>query len=248
MGRRKTHEEFVAEVKALVGDEYKVLSNYGGSEVKVEMFHNICGHSFEMKPSIFLGGSRCLRCARNAQVSALRKTPSQFVKEVELLGNGEYEVVGQYQGSKIPVEVKHNICGNTFMTRPDTILGGHGCSICKLSKGEAQISRWLETRKFSFNREVKFNDCRDILPLRFDFGVYDENGKLITLIEYDGSLHYVSSKRRGGQERLELTQYHDKIKTEYCLSRNINLIRIPYWEFKNIDDILTQKLLPQGVG
>lgn len=248
MTRKKTHEEFVVEVEALVGDEYCVLSKYDGSEVKVGMIHNLCGHVFEMKPSIFLGGSRCLRCARNAQASALRKTTAQFTREVERLGNGEYEVVGQYQGSKAPIEIKHKTCGNLFKTRPDTILGGHGCSVCKLSKGETQISKWLETKGFQFDREVKFSDCRDKIPLRFDFGVYGENGKLITLIEYDGSLHYIPSRRRGGQRRLEITQYHDKIKTDYCLSRNINLIRIPYWEFKNIDAILTRILLSQDVG
>ena len=35
---------------------------------------------------------------------------------------------------------------------------------------------------------------------------------------------------------------HDNIKTQYCLDNNIKLIRIPYWEFDNIENILKQEL------
>ena len=34
----------------------------------------------------------------------------------------------------------------------------------------------------------------------------------------------------------------DKIKTNYCYEYNIKLIRIPYWEFNNIEKILMKEL------
>ena len=35
---------------------------------------------------------------------------------------------------------------------------------------------------------------------------------------------------------------NDNIKTEYCKNNNIKLIRIPYWEFDNIEQIICQEL------
>jgi len=39
------------------------------------------------------------------------------------------------------------------------------------------------------------------------------------------------------------TQKHDNIKNNYCISNNIPLLRIPYWEKDNIKDILDNYLL-----
>ena len=74
-----------------------------------------------------------------------------------------------------------------------------------------------------------------VLP--FDFYLLDYN----TCIEYDGSLHYETGYSET-QEDLEDRQKKDNIKTQYCKDHNIKLIRIPYWEFKNIENILKQKL------
>ena len=35
----------------------------------------------------------------------------------------------------------------------------------------------------------------------------------------------------------------DTIKTIYCKENNIKLIRIPYWDFDNIEEILCKELL-----
>lgn len=35
----------------------------------------------------------------------------------------------------------------------------------------------------------------------------------------------------------------DKIKTDYCKNNNINLLRIPYTEFDNIEKIIKNKLI-----
>jgi len=38
-------------------------------------------------------------------------------------------------------------------------------------------------------------------------------------------------------------KYRDKKKNEYCKNNNIRLLRIPYYEFKNIENILKNLLL-----
>ncbi|MCB2315620.1 hypothetical protein [Clostridium tagluense] len=42
--------------------------------------------------------------------------------------------------------------------------------------------------------------------------------------------------------KLKQQQLHDKIKNNYCKDNNINLIRIPYWEKNNIEQILKSAL------
>ena len=44
------------------------------------------------------------------------------------------------------------------------------------------------------------------------------------------------------QEKLNDTQRRDNIKNEYCKKNNIPLLRIPYWEKKNIKKIITEYL------
>jgi len=41
---------------------------------------------------------------------------------------------------------------------------------------------------------------------------------------------------------LEYTQKHDKIKTDFCKKENINLIRIPYYNYSKIEEILQEVL------
>lgn len=60
--RRKTHEEFVKEVFDLVGNEYEVIGHYETAIKKIEMKHNVCGKTYEVKPSNFLSGKKCPWC------------------------------------------------------------------------------------------------------------------------------------------------------------------------------------------
>ena len=36
--------------------------------------------------------------------------------------------------------------------------------------------------------------------------------------------------------------FTEERKTQYCKENNIKLIRIPYWEFDNIEEILNREL------
>ena len=39
-----------------------------------------------------------------------------------------------------------------------------------------------------------------------------------------------------------ITKERDKIKDQYCKNNGIKLIRIPYWEFKNSEEIIKKEL------
>ena len=66
-------------------------------------------------------------------------------------------------------------------------------------------------------------------------------------IEFDGEDHYMpidraSKGKEWAEEQFQLRKIKDNIKTQYCEDNNIKLIRIPYWEFNNIETILNKKL------
>lgn len=69
--------------------------------------------------------------------------------------------------------------------------------------------------------------------LRFDFYLPDYN----CCIEYDGRQHYnVNSKWSEKDSDYKIIQLHDKMKDDYCLKNNIKLIRVSYFEYKNLNE------------
>lgn len=116
---------------------------------------------------------------------------------------------------------------------------GKGCSKCyKPSKGEIKIDKYFSNINIYYKCQYKFNDCRNILPLKFDFYLPD----YIMAIEFNGKQHYESIKHFGGEEQFKLQQKLDRIKRDYCKLNNIILIVIPYWDYDNIEQILQKKL------
>lgn len=133
-------------------------------------------------------------------------------------------------------------CGKEFLTSFGAFIKQHGqcCPECSASesRGEREIRHVLENNYINFEQEYSFVDCRDKNPLPFDFYLPDYN----ILIEYQGAQHYGVIERFGGLNGFILRQKHDQIKLEYCLSNNITLITVPYWEFHSITQILNQEL------
>ena len=89
------------------------------------------------------------------------------------------------------------------------------------------------TIKWFTRNKKRFKDCKDIKTLPFDFYLPYYN----ICIEFDGWQHYNMTKH-DTSEKFEIRKKHDIIKDEYCKNNNMYLIRIPYWEYKNIDNIL----------
>jgi hypothetical protein len=61
------------------------------------------------------------------------------------------------------------------------------------------------------------------------------------VIEYDGEQHF-DIKHSFDKSKFWVTIYHDAIKNAYCEDNNINLLRIPYWEYENINGIIDREI------
>jgi hypothetical protein len=141
-----------------------------------------------------------------------------------------------YLGDNIKLLITCLKHGN-FLQTPGSHLYGSGCPKCKLSSGELSIEQFLKENLMEYKSQIKFDDCKNIKKLAFDFGVYNKN-KLIGLIEFQGKQHYSIIPTWGGKKALDKVIFRDQIKEEYCLRHDIPLLKIPYWEQSNIDSIL----------
>ena len=83
----------------------------------------------------------------------------------------------------------------------------------------------------------------DNIRCRFDFYLPKYN----LMIEYDGEQHFsVAHFSNNNEEKniqaFEGTRKRDKLKNKYCKDNDTNLLRIPYYEAKNIDSIIINHL------
>jgi hypothetical protein len=113
----------------------------------------------------------------------------------------------------------------------------------KASRGEIKIFDILSAAGLDFKEEYSFPDLVSTngRALRFDFAVFDDNGDLDFLIEFQGIQHYEAKSKFGGISGLRKQQYNDMQKREYCRKHNITLVVIPYWDEArmNYDYIMT---------
>ena len=124
-------------------------------------------------------------------------------------------------------------CGNSIVVSGHDLTSGHtqSCGCLGNSLGQNKIRQILLDNNISFVQEVKFADLKDKSYLRFDFGLLDENGQIIKLIEYDGRQHSDPTSIWYTEEVIK----HDQMKTNYCEVHKIPLLRISYQDYELID-------------
>lgn len=189
------------------------------------------GHDYKASFGNFKSNYRCAKCIKttNYTYEYVRDTYSQ---------RGHTLLSKEYLNNITPMEVE---CpnGHIYLSKFSYFKNLHkGCPYCFSSKGENKIKLFLEKHSIDFNAQYKFENCKDINPLPFDFYLTEYN----LCIEYDGKQHFEPINRFGGQRGFEDRKRKDEIKNVYCRENNIKLLRMPYWEFDSIDEILKNQL------
>lgn len=102
----------------------------------------------------------------------------------------------------------------------------------KASRGEIKIHEILADAGLPFSEEYSFPDLVSSSgrPLRFDFVVFDDEGEIDFLIEYQGIQHYEAKSKFGGKVGLYRQQYNDMQKRKYCKKHGYTLVLVPYWD------------------
>ena len=107
----------------------------------------------------------------------------------------------------------------------------------RASRGQIKIEEILKESGLNFAEEYSFPDLvsNSGRPLRFDFAVFDDEGELDFLIEFQGIQHYEPKDVFGGYSGLRKQQFNDMKKREYSKKHDINLVIIPYWDEGRVD-------------
>ena len=183
---------------------------------------------------------KCSKCGHEYVASLKRKTLEQFKTEL-LLKNKDVEIIGnEYKNEDEKIECRCKVNKeHLWKATPHNLLKGSGCPYCKKSKGEERIKQELINRNIIFKEEYEFDDCIYRKTLPFDFYLPQYN----ICIEYDGQQHYQIIETFGGLDRFIDQKIRDTIKNIYCQQNNIKLIRIPYWDFDRIEEILEFEII-----
>ena len=229
-GKKKLNtEDFVEKSKLKHGEKYDYsLVKYGKNNVdEVKILCTIHG-VFEQKPLLHLRGSGCPICSGN-----IKKTTEQFIEKSKLKHGEKYDYSLVEYGNKLTIVniicPKHGI----FQQRPDLHLQGFGCKICNESKLEKKVRDFLESKKIKFVPQKKFTDCKNVLPLSFDFFLIEKN----VLLECNGIQHYEPVEYFGGQKRYLKQKLNDNIKKNFCKKNGIRLLIIN--NLKEVDELLS---------
>ena len=100
----------------------------------------------------------------------------------------------------------------------------------RASKAEVKIEEILTMNNLVFKQEVSFEvlNSENGRPLRFDFVIFDDDGNIDFIIEYQGRQHYVATSKFGGKKGLFQQQHNDNKKRRFCKMKGLNLVEIPY--------------------
>ena len=123
---------------------------------------------------------------------------------------------------------------------PNKMLAGRKCPKCHATIGEREVSKFLDEMGIEYIEQCVLDKCKYINSLEYDFYLPEYN----CVIEYMGQQHYevvtFGSSKEGALQNFKNGQIRDNIKREYCRKHNIRFIEIPYWEYKNIKNILSE--------
>ena len=221
---KKTHLEYVALV-AKINPNIEVVGEYIDYDTRILHKCKIDGYEWYASPNRILHGTGCPKCAKKI------RTHNDYINDVSII-NPNIEVIGTYIKWNIPILHRCKKCGYEWMVKPNGILNGTGCPVCKESHGEKGINEWLDAHGISYQRQKVFDDCKNkrVLPFDFYLSAYD------ICIEYQGIQHYKPIGYFGGKKSFESQVLRDDIKREYCKKNNIHLLEIPY--YSNLDDEL----------
>ncbi len=237
---RKLEDEYIMEL-SVKNPAVKLVGKYVNSTTPVAHYCEIHQVTWEITPSATLQGQGCKMCQSERIGDVLRKDENQYIKELSTI-NPNIILCDKYCGANKPTRHKCLIHDYEWLPIPTNILRGHGCPKCNESKGELQITRWLQQHEIMNTPQKRFLDCSDIRPLPFDFYIPSLN----ICIEYQGEQHYRPVNFGGisdeeAYNNFLITQRHDETKRDYCLQNDIKLICIPY--FEDVDEYLNKNLL-----
>lgn len=217
----------------------EVVGEYEDSRIPIQLYCKEHNYYFSRRPHQYLHTTnpRCCDCG-NSQL----KSNEDFIKELKLI-NPHIVPLEKYRGLANKINCRCEKHNYEWKAIPSNILyQPSGCPKCRNYRGEIIISDLLNEWNIKYEMQKRFDDCVDKRSLPFDFFLSEHN----IAIEYDGEGHFspinFTTDHEKNIEAFNIGRKHDQIKNDYCKEKNIKLIRIPYWEKGNIENILSKEI------
>lgn len=212
--------------------------------------------SYEIICNEFIRGRRCPYCSRThgrkvhpkdsfAQWG-INNIDKSFLKKYRSDKNTlDPRKLCPYSHKKIWIKCQNTNCYESYLVECYNFTIGSRCPYCVLSKGEQKIRNWLIKNSINFISQKEFNKLVGLNGGNLSYDFYLPNYNL--LIEYQGEQHekYIKGFHNSKKD-FEKQVEHDRRKREYAKSHNIYLLEIRYYDFENIDNILSDYFLNKG--
>ena len=237
----KNKENFIQKVDEL---GYIVKSEYLGIDEPMDFQCKKCNTIFSLNKASKIyenvDTSHCPNCASNIAMSI---SSNEFYKKFNDNFGDEFEIISDYSGCDSPIKILHKKCGNiSEYYRAGKIFSEYicPCKYCNISNGEKAIMNFLESRLITYEYQKKYNSLFAVNNgvLSYDFYIPNNN----VVIEFQGKQHFEPIEYFGGKEYFDIQQEHDRRKRQYAKDHSIKLLEIAYWDFDNIEEILSREL------
>ena len=223
-----------------------------GSEQTIDIVCPECGYEDKIKiGNLSRFGFSCNGCYEN-----------KYGRKRVSYGYWNFETMKQYLNEHYPayklLDVRFasqnsNGCLKAFIKCPNdahepywaywtNIISGNECCLCRLedcmSRGERLAESILQKHNICFVAQKRFDDCRDVYTLPFDFYLQKYN----LVIEIMGEQHEKPIDYFGGEDSFFKRIKHDKIKRDYLSKNNIDILDIWYYDLDNMESLILDKI------
>lgn len=220
-GVHKIDYDYVKKYIESSGDYVLISKEYTGAFGDLEILCKKCNNIFKTTWARYKQGSRCKYCKNNK-----RRNNFEYIKD-SIEKDGNYLLLSdKYVNARQKLLLKCKKCGRIFSISWNKFSQGRRCP-CNSPGGNKFIYDYLISHNYKENidfvREYKDKNCKDILPLTFDFRINTKSGYF--LLEIQGKQHYSDRYSKFYSDKLIL---HDNIKKKYCAENFIKLLEIMY--------------------
>lgn len=232
---RKTQKEYESEL-AVKKPGIILIDKYISLKTKARHKCIRCGYEWDCIPdNLIFNKNGCPNCSHRRRV-----TEEEVRERIDNIHDNTIIMLNGYIDTQSRANFQCLQCGHVWDAKVNNILNGKGCPICKSSKGEQKISQILRRNNIKFVKQYVYPGCKHIALLPFDFYLPQYNA----LIEYDGLQHFQPCRFGGmsleeAQEKFLSLRVRDGIKNNYCAEYDIPLLRIPYYNFNKIEELIT---------
>lgn len=120
MSKKKTHEEFIKELKT-INNNIEVISIYAGCDSDIKCRCLIDKYEWTTKPKYLLQGKGCRKCAIEKFRVAKKHTENDFKNKLQQVNNN-VKLISKYIDSHSQITVKCKKCDYEWNTLPGSLL------------------------------------------------------------------------------------------------------------------------------